>query len=278
MGYEQMSDMAKAAGMCPHGNFPSTCTKCKEVQSKNIEVKNQSTRNYPKSPELSNLLKGDRVIFERAVKPDSKVFLIGDGQGADTKQFLDAGVRPENIASLNYEQKEIDAANADLLRDTGVHMEQTDITSKPDSESNLLKKLEKNSRDFAVLMHVLEVPEIRAEREKQLVQNIADALKEDGEAILTQYKEQLKPGNPHYDKVEKVSPESQRGRFGDDWKNKFAEHYGKEWKEGMSWAELSNIRKPEELQKLFGDKFEVKIEEEPYSYVIRLKKKPEAGK
>ncbi|MEI7741847.1 MAG: S8/S53 family peptidase [bacterium] len=35
MGYEQMSDMAKAAGMCPHGNSTSTCAKCKESAEKN---------------------------------------------------------------------------------------------------------------------------------------------------------------------------------------------------------------------------------------------------
>ena len=84
-------------------------------EEKPNEAKIESTRTYEASSAVIELRK-TRIIFENQITPESRVCLIGDGQGMDTQQFLDMGVRPENIGSINYEQSEVDRANTENLK------------------------------------------------------------------------------------------------------------------------------------------------------------------
>ena len=128
------------------------------------EVKIESTRSYEPSPAITELGKS-RVIFERQITPETRVCLIGDGQGMDTQQFLQMGVKPENINSINYEQSEVDQANLGILKNTGIEMSQGDAT---DFESLENAGLAENSQEVITLMHALEVPNIKGEVEKNL--------------------------------------------------------------------------------------------------------------
>lgn len=61
-------------------------------------------------------------FFEKQITSETKICLIGDGQGTDTDQILQMGVNSENISSINYEQNEVDQANENILAGTGVKL------------------------------------------------------------------------------------------------------------------------------------------------------------
>jgi len=234
--------------------------------------KSQSSREYGPSRVIENDITVNRVVFEKRLKPETDVCLIGDGQGADTRLFLDMGVKPEHLKSVNYEQSEVDAANSDALAGTAVEMHQADAA---DLESLKKVGLNEATQDLIVLMHVLEVPNIKGETERNLVENIARLLKEDGEALVTQYKKKLTPEEAESFGVEEIAADSLQRRFGDDWQKKFKEEYGQEWHDGMRYSEISNIRSKEELLKLFADRFDIKLEEDDNEYVLKMRKKTE---
>lgn len=234
------------------------------------DLKIESSREYKESPVIRDQISRTRVIFEKPITSDTKVCLIGDGQGLDTKLFLEMGVDPSNISSINYEQSEVDEANAKNLRDTGVEMKQCDATS---IESIYGAGIEDKSQNVVTLMHVLEVPNIKDETEKQLVRNIARILKPNGELLVTQYKKKLTPSEAEEFGVEAITADDLRDRFGDGWKEQFESEYGQEWFPGMRYSEISQIRSKEELLALFADDFEIKIEEMDSKFILRMKKK-----
>jgi len=235
-------------------------------------VKIESTRIYEPSAAIVELSK-HRVVFVNKITPETKICLIGDGQGMDTQQFLQMGVNPENITSINYEQNEVDQANAKVLKNTGVEMRQGDAT---DFENLKNTGLTENSQEIVTLMHVLEVPNIKGDTEKNLVNNIVRMLKPGGELLISQYKHKFTKAERDLQKkigIEKITAENLQKQFGDDWKKKFKEAYGLEWEEGMRYGEISNIRSKHELMKLFEQNFDIKFEETESEYVLRMKKK-----
>ncbi|MBI4256429.1 hypothetical protein HY626_00015 [Candidatus Uhrbacteria bacterium] len=257
---EQPKDTEK--GYCGHGNKPP-CTKCLEKHEKM-----QSSREYVHSPVLQDVLR-DRIIFEREVLSDSDVLLIGDGQGLDTKQFIDMGVEPDHISSVNYESSEVDEANR-RLEETGVVMKQADATSW---DSLLRAGVLEASQDVLVLLHVLEVSDIRSDAERRLVENMVRVLRDGGEALVSQYKHKLTQEQATMLGIEEIKPEYLERRFGKDWQEIFTREYGQPWYEGMRYSEISRIRSKDELLKLFSDHFEINLEETDDSYVLKLKKK-----
>lgn len=236
----------------------------------------ESTRSYEASPailEIRFFTSGGKV-YDKKITPDTKVCLIGDGQGMDTDQFLKMHVNPENIHSINYEQSEVDHANKEgVLKDKKVKMKQGDATKIDD----LLKTgVERGSQDVVTLMHVLEVPNIKGEVEKKLVENVVAILKPDGELLVSQYKHKFTKEERKLQEqigIEEIKAEDLQKRFGDNWKQGFKEEYGTDWEEGMRYGEVSNIRSKEELEKLFGEYFDIKLEETEREYVLKMKKK-----
>jgi len=238
-------------------------------ESENIE-KIQSTRKYEVSPVIENEIAETKVVFEKEITAETNICLIGDGQGADTKKLIEMGVAPEYITSVNYELSEVEQANLGVLADTGVEMKQANVV---DLNSLSSVGIEEGSQDLVILMHVLEVPDIRGEAELDLVKNIARILKEDGEALVTQYKRKLSAEEAKLFGIEEITPESLSNRFGDDWQDAFRQQYGQNWHEGMRYSEISNIRSKKDLIQLFQENFEIKIEEDNSEFVLRLKKK-----
>lgn len=212
----------------------------------------QSSREYNVSPVIKNEIVIDKIIFhnkneieQKYISPDSKVCLIGDGQGADTLQVKKMGVKPKNIVSVNYERSEVIDANNGLLKDTGIKMKQGDATNLQDLiDAGAIKE----SQDYVVAMHVLEVPGIKGEVEKRFVQNLYQILKPDGELLVSQYKRKLTS-----EEAEKIGVQ----------KNE----------EGIYFSELSNIRSRDELINLFQKYFEIEFEENNSEYILRMKKK-----
>ncbi|MEK7211587.1 MAG: hypothetical protein AAB731_03060, partial [Patescibacteria group bacterium] len=151
-------------------------------------IKGESTRPYEASPVIKYEISHTHTVYEKPIGPDTKTCLIGDGQGMDTLEFLKIGVKPENVSSVNYEQKEVQKANDKNLVGTGVEMKQGDAT---DSESLKRAGIELSSQDIVTLMHVLEVPDIKNEAEARLIKNLVDILKSDGELLVSQYKQKL---------------------------------------------------------------------------------------
>lgn len=236
------------------------------------EVKIESTRIYEPSSVIVELGKTG-VIFANQITPDTKVLLIGDGQGMDTQQFVEMGVESENIISVNYEQGEVDQANASVLKNTGVKMKQGDATKFEDLER---AELEENSQDVVTLMHVLEVPNIKGNAEKSLVGNIVRILKPGGELLVSQYKHKFTKNERDLQKqigIEEITAENLQKQLGDHWRKKFKEEYGLEWEDGMRYGEISNIRSKDELMKLFEKDFDIKFEETESEYVLRMKNK-----
>ena len=255
--------MLRDSGFCEHGNRPP-CSKCLEKE------KTQSSREYAPSPAIQALEK-DRKIFENPITSESRVLLIGDGQGADTALFAKMGVDVHGISSINYELEEVRAAN-ERLKNFGVTMKQADATELSSLErAGILP----SSQDVVTLMHVLEVPDIRGEAERRLMENIIHVLKEGGEAIVTQYKKKLTPEEADFFGVEEIKPDDLQHRFGESWRDEFERQYGQPWKEGMRYSAISNIRTKQELIDLFSEKFEVKLEESDDEYILRMKKKPQ---
>lgn len=179
------------------------------------EAKIQSTRFYEASPAVLELIKS-KVIFEKEITPDTRVCLIGDGQGLDTRLFLDMGVKPQNIRSINYEEQEVEQANQAILKDTGVQMQQGDATDLETLESNGLNE---STQEVVTLMHVLEVPNIKGEAEKNLIRNIALILKPDGEFLASQYKHKFTKDERSLQKqigIEEITVENLQRQFGDN--------------------------------------------------------------
>ncbi len=213
---------------------------------------NQSTRKYKESLLIKNQIRIDRMVYfsknkqeQKYINFDSKVCLIGDGQGADTLQFKKIGVNPKNIISINYESKEVAEANNGLLKDSGIEMKQGDATNLQDLiDVGAIKE----SQDCVVAMHVLEVPVIKGEVEKRFVQNLYQILKPDGELLVSQYKRKLTS-----EEAEKIGVQ----------KNE----------EGIYFSELSNIRSKDKLINLFQKYFEIEFEENNSEYILRMKKK-----
>lgn len=235
--------------------------------------KNESSRAYEPSPVIANEISQTKMIFEKPIGHDTKVCLIGDGQGMDTEQFLDMGVDPQNIQSVNYEQSEVDQANQGALKDSGVEMKQGDITS---IESLKEAGIEEGSQEIVTLMHVLEVPSIKGENEKRLVENVVKILKSDGEVLASQYKHKFTKEERELQEkigIEEIKLEDMQKQFGDDWQEEFKKEYGVDWEQGMRYGEISNIRTKEELKKLFELFFEVKIDESEQEYILKMKKK-----
>jgi 2-polyprenyl-3-methyl-5-hydroxy-6-metoxy-1,4-benzoquinol methylase len=259
---DQIEKSLKDSSFCEHGNRPP-CSKCLENQPKI-----QSSREYSSSPAIQELLK-TRIIFEKPITPDSKVLLIGDAQGSDTALFVQMGVDAANISSVNYELAEIEIAN-ERLKEHGVVMKQGDATNFSSLERVGLLA---GSQDVVTLMHVLEVPDIRGEAERQLVDNMARVLKENGEAIVTQYKKKLTADEAVLFGVEEIRQDDLKKRFGEDWQEGFEREYGQSWREGMRYSEISTIRSKEELLDLFAERFDVKLEETEDSFVLKLKNK-----
>lgn len=110
------------------------------------------------SPAIKYEISKTRKIYEKPIVSDTKICLIGDGQGKDTAEFLKMGVSPESISSVNYEETEVEEANKTNLAETGVKMEQGDVT---DIESLKRAGIDLSSQDVVTLMHVLEVPGIK---------------------------------------------------------------------------------------------------------------------
>ncbi len=235
-----------------------------QPQPVNQETKTQSTRLYDASPAILELLKS-KVIFETAITPDTRVCLIGDGQGMDTRSFLDMGVKPQNIRSINYEEQEIEQANQAILKNTGVHMQQGDAT---DLETLKSIGLDESTQEIITLMHVLEVPNIKGDVEKNLIRNIALLLKPGGELLVSQYKHKFTKDERSLQEkmgIEEITAESLQKQFGDNWKEQFKKEYGFDWEEGMRYSEISNIRTKEELISIF--------EEADNEFILRMKKR-----
>jgi len=230
----------------------------------------QSTREYAASSVIEDEIAQTKVVFEKEITADTKICLIGDGQGADTRKFIEMGVAPGSITSVNYELSEVEQANSGVLADTGVEMRQANVV---DFDSLMGVGIGEASQDVIVLMHVLEVPDIRGEAERNLVQNISRVLREGGEALVTQYRRKLTPEEAELFGVEEIAAESLRSRFGEDWQEAFRQQYGQNWHEGMRYSEISNIRSKGELMQLFEDGFEIRIEESGDEFILRLKKK-----
>lgn len=250
------------------GNFRTI----EDQQFQDPTTEKQSTRIYEPSPVIVNEISKTRVIFERPIETGTKVCLIGDGQGMDTKQFLEMGVKPENIQSVNYEQGEVVQANQSILKDSGVEMKQGDATS---IESLHEAGIEDGSQGVAVLMHVLEVPSIRGQVEARLVENIVRILTSDGEALASQYKHKFTRDEREIQEkigIKEIKAEDMEAQFGKDWQEKFKESYGVDWEQGMRYGEISNIRTMEELRKLFEPYFDVVIDESEHEYVLKMKK------
>ena len=242
------------------------------TEEKPKEVKIESTRIYEPSPVIAELGKS-RMVYESQISPETNVCLIGDGQGMDTKQFLLMGVRPENIKSINYEHNEVDQANETVLQNMGVEMKQGDATSFESLENAGLKE---NDQELITLMHVLEVPNIKGDTEKNLVRNIVKLLKPGGEVLVSQYKHKFTKDERDLQKqigIEEITSENLQKQFGDNWIKNFKEEYGLEWEEGMRYGEISNIRTKEELTALFEQDFDIKIEETESEYILKMKKK-----
>jgi len=242
-------------------------------QEENLkEVKIESSRNYEPSPVILEL-KESKAVFEKKITPETKVCLIGDGQGMDTQQLLQMGVNPENITSINYEQNEVDQANVAVLKNTGVEMKQGDATNYEDLEKAGLKE---GSQDVITLMHVLEVPNIKGATERNLIDNITKLLKQDGELIVSQYKHKFTKNERDLQKqigIEEITAENLQKQYGENWKKKFKEENGLEWEKGMRYGEISNIRTREELISVFEHDFDIKFEETESEYILRIKKK-----
>jgi 2-polyprenyl-3-methyl-5-hydroxy-6-metoxy-1,4-benzoquinol methylase len=236
------------------------------------EVKIESTRAYESSPAIIELSE-TKVLFENKITPETRVCLIGDGQGMDTEQFLKMGVNPEKISSINYEQSEVDQANSGILENTGLVMKQGDAT---DFESLENVGLAANSQEVVTLMHVLEVPNIKGDSEKKLVSNLVKLLKPKGELLVSQYKYKFTKNDRELQRrigIEEITAGSLQSQFGEDWKKKFREENGLEWEEGMRYGEISNIRTKDQLMKLFEQDFEIKFEETENEFVLKMKKK-----
>lgn len=241
-------------------------------EKKSQETKIESTRTYEPSPAITELERS-RVIFERQITPETKICLIGDGQGMDTQIFLQMGVRPGNINSINYEQSEVDQANAGVLKDAGVEMKQGDATNFENLEN---AGLAENSQEVITLMHVLEVPNIKGDAEKNLIRNIVKLLKSGGEVLVSQYKHKFTKDERDLQNqigIEEITAESLQMQFGNTWREKFKTEYGLEWEDGMRYGEISNIRTKEELTALFEQDFDIKIEESESEYILKMKKK-----
>lgn len=232
----------------------------------------QGRRIYEAAPAIRNL-SDSRVIFEKIITPDTKVCLIGDGQGMDTDQFLKMGVKPENIQSINYERDEVEQANQNILAKSGVKMKQGDATS---FESLLSAGIEEASQEVVILMHVLEVPNIKGEIEKRLIANLIKILKTDGELLVSQYKHKFTRDERNLQEkygIEKIKAEDLQKQFGDNWKTKFKDEYGIEWEEDMRYGEISNIRTKEKLVELFEHFFDIKFEETETEFILKMKKR-----
>jgi SAM-dependent methyltransferase len=244
----------------------------KDNLRKPIVLKEQGTRLYEPSPAIREICKTG-VVFENQITKDTKVLLIGDGQGMDTQQFLQMGVDPINIASINYEQSEVDQANQGILQDTGVLMKQGDAT---DFESLKNAGIKENSQEIVTLMHILEVPSIKDEIEKKLIINIAKILKPNGELLATQYKHKFTKNERDLQKqigIEEITAENLQRQYGENWMEKFKEENGFDWELGMRYGEISNIRSKEELLALFTPYFDIKFEENESEYILKMKKK-----
>ena len=242
------------------------------LQEEPKELKVESIRSYEPSPVVTELSES-KVAYESQITPETNVCLIGDGQGMDTKQFLLMGVRPENIKSINYEQSEVDQANTEVLQNTGVEMRQGDATSFESLEG---AGLTENSQELITLMHVLEVPNIKGDTEKNLIRNIVKLLKLGGEVLVSQYKHKFTKDERDLQKqigIEEITTENLQKQFGDNWREKFKEEYSLEWEEGMRYGEISNVRTKEELVALFEQDFDVNIEETESEYILKMKKK-----
>jgi len=241
-------------------------------QSRESKVKLESSRIYALSPAIIELAR-TRVIFEKQITPETKVCLIGDGQGFDTKAFALIGVKPENISSVNYEETEIKAANENYLKDTGIQMKRGDATSIED----LIKAgISENSQEIVTLMHVLEVPNIKGETEARLVENISKILKPNGELLVSQYKHKFTKDERGLQKkigIEEITSENLQKLYGEHWKEEFKKENGIDWEKGMRYGEISNVRSKDELTKLFDAKFEIKLEETESEYILKMKKK-----
>ncbi len=232
----------------------------------------QGRRTYEAAPAIKNL-SDSRIIFERLITPDTKVCLIGDGQGMDTDQFLKLGVKPENIQSINYESDEVDQANQNVLAGSGVEMKQGDATS---FESLLGAGITEASQEIVTLMHVLEVPNIKGEVEKRLLANLIKILKAGGELLVSQYKHKFTKDERSLQKkfgIEKITTEDLQKQFGENWKAKFKEEYGIDWEEDLRYGEISNIRTKDELIELFKSFFDIKFEETETEFILKMKKR-----
>jgi len=239
------------------------------LKKEEVLEKSESSRKYDTSPILSEI-RENMIVYEKPITPDTKVCLIGDGQGADTLQFLALGVKPENIKSINYEQPEVETANKNNLKDTGVEMEQGDATQIGDFYK---VGIEDESQDLVTLLHVLEVPDIKNRTEKELVANLVKILKADGELLVSQYKHKLTAEQAQTLGVEAIKSEDLEKRFGENWQVVFEEKYGQKWFAGMHYSEISNIRTKEELIKLFEEDFDIKLQESAAEYILKAKKK-----
>ncbi len=233
----------------------------------------QSSREYAPTQSIARLLAlplEQRKVVDKPITAATKVCLIGDGQGADTKLFSSV-VRPENITSVNYDLREVTAANERFEREgSAVRMKQADITNA-DSLRNA--GLAEGSQDLVVAAHVLEVPifntqigdevarQKAAQNEKSFADNIANVLKPNGEALIFSYPQRLTQKEATRLGVEKVTPDA-------------AKFYDIEWRQDLTYAELSAIRSQDELTKLFGDKFTVIIDNTADGYAVRLKNSP----
>ncbi|MFA4954418.1 MAG: methyltransferase domain-containing protein [Patescibacteria group bacterium] len=229
----------------------------------------QSTRKYEPSPELMTIGRTEPII-DCLITKDTHVLLIGDGQGLDTKQILANGADPVKVASVNYEQSEVDEANRDALKSGLVKMRQGDATN---IESLHAAGIGDESQEVVIMLHVLETPAINGDTERQLVQNLARILKSGGEAILTQYKRKLAPEQAQRIGVQEIREEDLQAKYGASWCEVFRKETGKAWLPGMRFSELSNIRTKNELQALFQKDFDVRIDETGHEYIIRLRKK-----
>jgi len=240
----------------------------------NPEAKIESTRRYEASPIIAGEIFESRTVFERPITPDTRICLVGDGQGMDTKLFREMGVKSENISSVNYEQEEVSAANEGVLKDTGVKMRQGDATNR---DSLKEAGIEEGDYDLVTLMHVLEVPPIKGEAERSLVENVHAILKKDGELLVTQYKHKFTRDERDIQKqngIEEITRDSLVQRYGNDaWEERFFEENGVRWEEGMRYGEISNVRSKDELIRLFEPYFEVRCEETDHEYVLKMKKK-----
>lgn len=242
-----------------------------------LEKKEQSSRRYAPSEFIKKNIAEEMYIFDetKKIKAETKVCLIGDGQGADTRLFLSMGVNPKNIEAVNYEAEEIDYANNNFekevgLKGTGVEMKKGDAT-KIESLKEL--EIEEKSQDIVTLMHVLEVPDIKGETEENLIKNLKTVLKSHGEMLVSQYKERLTLEQAKKFGVEEIKADNLEQRFGSDWRERFKQEYGKKWCSGMLFSEISRIRPREELLKLFEKDFVIKVEENDSEYILRMKRR-----